>query len=77
MITTAEIIIIIIVGVVGIITLAIAWSCMAKTKKTEDEKDELNMRLLASNKNAEMYREHYLKEKQSREEWRARYINKL
>jgi hypothetical protein len=77
MITTADIIIIIIVGIVGIITLAIAWSCMAKTKKTEEEKETLNMRLLAANKNAEMYKEHYLKEKKSREEWRARYINKL
>lgn len=75
--STEEIIITIVVGILGIICLAIAWSCMAKNKKTEDEKDELNMKLLAANKNAEMYKKYYLKEKQSREEWRARYINKL
>lgn len=75
--STEEIIIIIVVGILGVVTLAMAWSCMAKTKKTEDEKDALKLKLMSAEKNAEMYKKYYMKEKQSREEWRARYINKL
>lgn len=77
MITTADIIMIIIVGVVGVICLATAWVCVARVNKTEEEKDKLDLKLKAANKNAEMYKKYYLKEKESREEWRARYINKL
>lgn len=75
--STGEIVVIIIVGILGFVTLAITWGCMARVRKVDDEKAELNLRLMSAEKNAEMYKNYYLKEKASREEWRARYINKL